>query len=136
MADGTIKPASVELQHWMISRIVNLDKFAKTGFDWIWFLSVWQTGMEGQRLSRTNPDWLKEFHETLPDLKEDDIPGSGFAITRYTVHEKLGGDEALARLRKRLQERGLKLMLDFVPNHSALDHEWVELYPRLFYTRK
>jgi len=106
-----------------------LDKFSKTGFDWIWFLSVWQTGKEGQRLSRTNPEWVKEFHETLEDLKEEDIPGSGFAITGYKVHEQLGGDAALARLRKRLQDRGLKLMLDFVPNHSALDHDWVQIFP-------
>ena len=96
-----------------------LDKLADTGFDWIWFLSVWQTGSEGQRISRENPGWRKEFSETLPDLKEDDIAGSGFAINRYKVSEQLGGDEALSRLRKRLQERGLKLMLDFVPNHTG-----------------
>ena len=106
-----------------------LDKLADLGFDWIWFLSVWQTGEEGKRLSRTNPEWVKEFHETIPDLKEEDIPGSGFAITAYKVHKQLGGDEALASLRKRLQDRGLKLMLDFVPNHTALDHEWVQKFP-------
>jgi len=102
-----------------------LDKFAQTGFDWIWFLSVWQTGLEGQRISRENPGWRKEFQETLPDLREEDIAGSGFAITRYKVSEQLGGDEALSRLRKRLQDRGLKLMLDFVPNHTAIDNYWV-----------
>ena len=32
----------------------------------------------------------------------------------------------LARLRDRLRERGLRLMLDFVPNHTGLDHPWVE----------
>jgi hypothetical protein len=59
----------------------------------------------------------KGFEETLPDLREEDIPGSGFAITGYTVHRDLSGDAALSRLRKRLQQRGLRLMLDFVPNH-------------------
>ena len=37
----------------------------------------------------------------------------------------LGGDEGLARLRERLRELGLRLLLDFVPNHMALDHPWV-----------
>ncbi len=107
----------------------DLDRLAQMGFAWIWFLSVWQTGLAGQRISRTNPEWRHEFQETLPDLHEEDIPGSGFAITGYSVHKDLGGDSALARLRERLRRRGLRLMLDFVPNHTGLDHPWVEDHP-------
>jgi hypothetical protein len=113
---------------------VELDRIAAMGFDWVWFLSVWKTGEAGQQVSRTNAEWRREFEETLPDLREEDIPGSGFAITGYMVHEKLGGDAALARLRERLRERGLRLMLDFVPNHTGLDHPWVEGHPD-FYIR-
>lgn len=109
-----------------------LDVLAKKGFDWIWMLSVWQTGADAQRVSRTNPEWRHEFHETLPDLTDEDIPGSGFAITGYTVHTALGGDAALARLRDRLKKRGLKLMLDFVPNHMGLGHPWTETHPEHF----
>lgn len=109
-----------------------LDQLAGAGFDWVWLLSVWQTGKVGQKISRENPEWLHEFQETLPDLKEEDIPGSGFAITAYRVHEGLGGEAALARLRRRLKDRGLKLMLDFVPNHMAIDHGWAEEFPGYF----
>ncbi len=109
-----------------------LDRLAETGFDWVWFLSVWQTGLAGQQVSRSNAGWRKEFQETLPDLLEDDIAGSGFAITAYTVPAEFGGDAALIRLRKRMAKRGLKLMLDFVPNHMALDHPWVEEHPEYF----
>ena len=105
---------------------VQLDRLVERGFAWVWFLSVWQTGPAGQRVSRSNPEWRKEFQETLPDLREEDIAGSGFAITGYTVHAGLGGDPALARLRERLRKRDLKLLLDFVPNHTGLDHPWVE----------
>ena len=111
-----------------------LDRFAIAGFDWIWLLSVWKTGMAGRKISRSHPEWRNEFRETLPDLREEDIAGSGFAITGYTVAEHLGGDAALARLRERLRQRGLKLMLDFVPNHVALDHPWVETHPEFFIT--
>src|SRR6185295_10498224 len=58
-----------------------------------------------------------------------DIAGSGFAVTGYTVQPGLGGDAALARLRERLRRRGLRLILDFVPNHMAPDHPWVEEHP-------
>jgi Alpha amylase, catalytic domain len=103
-----------------------LDRVGKSGFDWVWLLSVWRTGSAGQQISRSNPEWRREFEETLPDLSEEDIGGSGFAITGYTVHPSLGGDAALARLRERLRERGLRLMLDFVPNHTGIDHPWVD----------
>ena len=45
-----------------------LDRLAEMGFDWIWLLSVWQTGPAAQQVSRTNPEWRREFEETLPDL--------------------------------------------------------------------
>src|SRR5512139_2633267 len=110
----------------------DLDRLAEAGFNWVWFLSVWQTGLRGQQVSRSNHEWRKEFEETLPDLKEEDIAGSGFAITGYTVHSHLGGDAALARLRERLRKGGLRLMLDFVPNHTGLDHPWVEDHPEYY----
>jgi glycosidase len=109
-----------------------LDRLAELGFDWVWFLSVWQTGLAGQRVSRLNAGWRVEFQETLPDLREEDIAGSGFAVTAYTVPAEFGGEAALARLRQRLAQRDLKLMLDFVPNHMALDHPWVEDHPEYF----
>jgi glycosidase len=109
-----------------------LDRLAQAGLDWIWLLSVWQTGPAAQAISRANPEWRREFADTLPDLEDEDIGGSGFAVQGYTVHRDLGGDAALARLRGRMQRRGLKLMLDFVPNHTAPDHPWIDEHPEYF----
>ncbi len=106
-----------------------IDGFARGGFDWIWLLSVWQTGPAGRAVSRSNPAWRAEFNAVLPDLVEDDICGSGFAITGYTVSEELGGEAALAQFRARLARRDIRLMLDFVPNHTAPDHPWVKTQP-------
>ena len=109
-----------------------LDRLVDQGFDWVWFLGVWQTGEAGKKVSREQPDWNAEFRETLPDLQPQDITGSCFALTSYEVNSGFGGNASLARLRLRLQERGLKLLLDFVPNHTAPDHPWTRSHPEFY----
>src|SRR4051794_1912088 len=111
-----------------------IDHLAQQGYDWVWFLGVWQTGPAGRRVSREKKEWRREFQEILPDFTEDDVCGSSFAITRYQANVEFGGDLALDRLRDRVHLRGMKLLLDFVPNHTALDHEWVNQHPE-FYVR-
>ncbi len=109
-----------------------LDAMVAAGFDLVYFLGVWQTGAAGRAVSRSNQEWRQEFGGVLPDLTEDDICGSCFAVTDYGVANALGGDDALARLRARLHQRGLRLILDFVPNHTALDHPWVGQHPEYY----
>src|SRR6185369_12113692 len=99
-----------------------LDGFARDGYHWIWLLSVWQIGPESRAVSRQSPSpWRSECEAALPGLTDADIAGSGFAIVDYKVNEDLGGAAALASFRARLAKRGIKLMLDFVPNHTGLD---------------
>jgi glycosidase len=109
-----------------------LDEWAQQGFDLIWFLGVWQTGPAGQRASQSNQEWLEEYRRVLPDFRMEDVCGSCFAVRDYRVHADFGGDEALARLRRRLAQRGLRLILDFVPNHTAPDHPWVREHPEYY----
>jgi hypothetical protein len=110
----------------------DLDRLAADGFDLVWFLGVWQTGAAARSVSRSNPEWLAEYRRVLADFCEEDVCGSCFAIRDYRVHGDFGGDEALARLRARLKRRGLRLILDFVPNHMAPDHPWVTEHPDFF----
>jgi hypothetical protein len=109
-----------------------LDGFARQGFDWIWLLGAWRRSPASRAVSRGNQAWRGEFQAALPDLTEADVCGSGFAIAGYEVEEALGGKAALAAFRARLAQRGLRLMLDFVPNHTGLDHPWVEEHPEYF----
>ena len=99
-----------------------IDELAHDGFDWVWLLGIWQTGEAGRRVSLSQPEWQREYREVLPDFTPDDVCGSPFAIREYTVQRDFGGPEALVRFRKRLADRGLKLMLDFVANHVSAEH--------------
>lgn len=109
-----------------------LDRYANSGIEILWLLSVWSTGEKSRQISRSNDEWLAEFRHTLPDLHTDDIAGSGFAIREYRVADELGGPKALVDLRRRLADRGIRMMLDFVPNHMGLDHPWLETHPEYF----
>ncbi len=109
-----------------------LDRLAQQGFDWLWLLGVWTLGPTSCEISRAKADWRREYREALPDLTDADITGSPFAICAYKVDPVLGGDDALKRLRERLGARGIKLLLDFVPNHVGLDHPWISEHPEYF----
>jgi hypothetical protein len=109
-----------------------LDRLAADGFDWIWLLGVWQTGEAGRQVSLAQPDWQREYREVLPDVTAADVCGSPFAVREYVVHRDFGGPPALERLRGRLARRGVKLMLDLVGNHTALDHRWVHEHPEFY----
>jgi hypothetical protein len=109
-----------------------LDRIAQDGFDWAWFLGVWQTGAAGRKVSLENAEWRREFRELLPDFWDNDVCGSCFAIQSYAVHSDFGGNAALERLRKRLRQRRIRLLLDFVPNHTAPDHPWVQQHPNYY----
>ena len=109
-----------------------LDTVAAHGFDWVWLLGVWQTGPVSRQISLTDPGLRAAYSEVLPDWRDEDVTGSPFAVQAYHVHADFGGDSALAQIRQRLAQRGLRLLLDFVPNHTALDHAWVRQSPKFY----
>jgi glycosidase len=64
----------------------------------------------------------------------DDVIGSPYSIVKYDVNKVLGTEDDLKWLREKLNSYGMKLMVDFVPNHSACDAEEVTTTPN-FYVR-
>lgn len=49
----------------------------------------------------------------------------GYDVADYTVvDERYGGTAAFGRLRDGAHARGLKLLMDLVPNHCSADHPW------------
>jgi hypothetical protein len=109
-----------------------ISRIAGLGFDWLYLLGVWHTGQIGQQLARSNQPLLTEIRQTLPDASQKDICSSCFAITGYNVPVEWGGNAALQRLLPRLHQQGLQLMLDFIPNHTAIDHPWVWEHPEYY----
>ena len=109
-----------------------LDRLAAAGFDHLWLMGVWTIGTIGPNIARQHEGVGKDLDVMLPGWTSTDVVGSPYAIARYAVDPTLGGDAALATLRTRLASRGIRLILDFVPNHTARDHHWVHDSPELY----
>lgn len=104
------------------------DSLAATGSDAIWLMGVWERSPAARSLAQ-RPIVLDEYRRVLPDLKAEDVVGSAYAIHRYEVDAYLGGPDGLARCREQLARRGMRLLLDYVPNHVAVDHPWLTARP-------
>ena len=109
-----------------------LDHIAESGFALVWPLGVWRTSPASRAVSLADAALRREAQAALPDLDDTDIVGSPFAISAYEVRPEWGGNQALQRLRERLSRRGLRLLLDFVPNHTGLEHVWLEEHPEYY----
>ncbi|NTW70133.1 MAG: alpha-amylase [Chlorobiaceae bacterium] len=106
--------------------------FATSGFDMVWLMGVWQPSQYSKAIATAHPCLRTTFLEHLETVQPDDIASSPYSIPSYTVNETLGGKEELIQFREKLNKLGIKLMLDFVPNHLALDNEWLPEHPEFF----
>ena len=111
---------------------VEWDALGALGVDAVWFMGVWERSPAGIAIAVKNQGLQEDFRRALPDLEPEDIVGSPYCIRRYIVDEQLGGREGLAKARQNLAKRNIQLVLDFVPNHVAPDHPWVDAHPEYF----
>jgi Alpha amylase, catalytic domain len=108
------------------------DAIAALGLDAVWLMGVWERSPAGVSIANKNSGLLEDFRHALPDFRPEDNVGSPYCVRGYEVDAHLGGPKGLSNARKELASRGLRLILDFVPNHVAPDHHWVTEHPEHF----
>ena len=108
------------------------DDIGTLGMDAVWFMGVWERSPAGIDIANKNEGLQADFRRALPDYRTEDNVGSPYCVRRYEVDSRMGGREGLATARKELAQRGMRLILDFVPNHVAPDHPWVDECPDYF----
>lgn len=141
-------PVIYEINTWVwlyelsqkYKRTVALDEVPREEWDFIgdlkinavWFMGIWERSPAGISIANKNEGLLEDFRRVLSDFRSEDNVGSPYCVRQYVVDEHLGGPEGLAIARRELSKRGIRLILDFVPNHVALDHQWVIKHPEFF----
>jgi hypothetical protein len=93
---------------------------------------VWERSPAGLAIALSNPEIEAGNRAALPDLRPEDVIGSPYCVRDYVVDTRFGGPEGLASARRELAARGLRLILDYVPNHVAPDHPWLDDRPECF----
>ena len=102
------------------------------GTDAVWLMGVWQRSPAGLAVANANDELQASFRQALPDVQPDDVIGSPYCVRSYVADEVFGGPDGLAKARRALADRGVRLVLDYVPNHVAPDHPWTAEHPERF----
>jgi glycosidase len=95
-----------------------LDRLASYGFTGLWLIGLWERSQASARIKQLcgNPEAI----------------ASAYSLMCYAIAGDLGGEEAYQNLRDRAAQRGIRLASDMVPNHMAIDSDWVRDHPEWF----
>jgi len=93
----------------------HLDRLKDMGVQTVWFMPI-------------NPISKKDRKGTL---------GSYYAVADYTsLNPEFGSMDDWRNLVKTIHEKGMKVIIDWVPNHTGADHRWLTTHPDFFCQRQ
>lgn len=108
------------------------DRIQALGFDLVYLLGIWQRSPAGRHIFRTDAAAFRVFDHALPGWNIESVVGSPFSIQDYVPDVRIGDWRQLDAVRAKLHARGMRLILDFVPNHTGPDHVWIDSHPAYF----
>jgi len=90
----------------------NLDQFKAMGIETIWIMPIFPNGELGRKGSAGSPYAVRDY---------------------FNIAEEYGTLEDFAELVNQAHQRGMKIMLDMVMNHSSNDYPLMEQHPDWWY---
>lgn len=89
----------------------HLDRLKAMGVQTIWFMPI-------------NP---------IGKLDRKGSLGSYYAVSDYTaVNPEFGTMDDFKKLVEAIHDKGMKVLIDWVPNHTSADHRWITQHPDFF----
>jgi len=109
-----------------------ISKWKEDGFDLIWFMGVWLPNQDAVNEYCFEPAQIASYNSALNDWQSEDVIGSPYAIDRYEINPLLGTLDDLLNLKRRLNEVGIKLILDFICNHFSARSSLIRTHKEIF----
>ena len=113
--------------------IPHLDRLQNLGVDVLWIMPIHPVGAVKRKATGDQfvEDLEGDFQENLKAY-----PGSPYSVQNYrAVNPDYGTVADMKQLIAAAHERGMKVILDWVANHTAWDHAWITDHPD-WYTQK
>lgn len=95
----------------------DLRNIKASGFQSLWLMGLWEVGPRVRAISRNYGE---------------DFQGSPYAIYDYKVSQDVGTEADLDALIALAHRIGMKIIVDFVPNHMGIDSAWLNSHPEFF----
>ena len=109
-----------------------LKELPDLGFDAVWLMGIWKTNADIIEKCCFTPDLISSYNKALKDWSRKDVIGSPYAIDSYELNSLLGEPSELTDFKTKLNEVGLKLILDFIPNHFSAGSRFIKTNPEVF----
>ncbi|MBP8794106.1 MAG: hypothetical protein KBH29_13095 [Lutibacter sp.] len=111
-----------------------ITRWKELGFDMIWLMGVWDNNKDVINEYCFEPELISSYNSALKDWHKDDVIGSPYSIDRYEINPLLGTREDLLSFKKRLNNAGISLILDFVCNHFSAKSSLIWSNKEIFLT--
>ena len=109
-----------------------IEEWSNLGFDYIWFMGIWKINKDIISKYCFESGLVSSYNEALKDWRKEDVIGSPYAISEYTVNPEIGTEEDLIKFKKRLNSFGIKLIVDFVSNHFSIGTDLLKTQKDIF----
>ena len=105
---------------------------AQKGINIVWLMGLWKTTPKEIDKYWFTQELVNSYDKALNGWKKEDVIGSPYSIDEYDVNPEIGSWDDLIDLKGKLNNIGIKLLVDFVPNHFSVESRVLKTNPDIF----
>lgn len=103
----------------------HIDRLKNMGVEILWFMPVHPISVEKRKA--TGDTLVKDIED--PEERAQ-YKGSPYAVADYkALNPDFGTDEDFRNMVKAIHDADMKIIIDWVPNHTGWDHKWITEHP-------